>query len=272
MIIHLTIFHSTNVASSNKCPTHTHTVAGGNDTSKVTVAGGNNTSTEPPTIAQAKSVSEEQQTSPPVNSNNNNNNTQTSPPVNSNNNNYTAINETTVNNNNDTSVGNNNNDTSSSPVLLCPVVGTPATPAAPPAAVSAVASSKKVSGWKKVITDAEFARPREDGKSVGCEACLGIGKNRGEVKMRHSFALGAWDEHCDGKKHKAAIANILAEREKDNPMKNKKQSAMGVFFPVIKKKKGKHANDPQSVAVGTSGRTTAVDLTVDDNSTRQVLY
>ena len=55
-------------------------------------------------------------------------------------------------------------------------------------------------------------------------------------------------------------------------MKNKKQSAMGVFFPVIKKKKGKHANDPQSVAVGTSGRTTAVDLTVDDNSTRQVLY
>ena len=131
MIIHLTIFHSTNVASSNKCPTHTHTVAGGNDTSKVTVAGGNNTSTEPPTIAQAKSVSEEQQTSPPVNSNNNNNNTQTSPPVNSNNNNYTAINETTVNNNNDTSVGNNNNDTSSSPVLLCPVVGTPATPTAP---------------------------------------------------------------------------------------------------------------------------------------------
>ena len=90
--------------------------------------------------------------------------------------------------------------------------------------------------------------------------------------MRHPFALGAWDEHCEGKKHKAAIANILAEREKDNPMKNKKQSAMGVFFPVIKKKKGKHANDPQSVAVGTSGRTTAVDLTVDDNSTRQVLY
>ena len=90
--------------------------------------------------------------------------------------------------------------------------------------------------------------------------------------MRHPFALGAWDEHCEGKKHKAAIANILAEREKDNPMKNKKQSAMSVFFPVIKKKKGKHANDPQSVAVGTSGRTTAVDLTVDDNSTRQVLY
>ena len=134
MIILLTIFHSTNVASSNKCPTPTHAVAGGN-----------NTSTAPTAIAQDMSVSEVQQTSPSVNTNNN-----------------PAINETS---------GNNNNDTSSSPVLLCPVVGTPATPTAPPpAAVSAAASSKKVSGWKKVITDAEFARPREDGKSVGCEA------------------------------------------------------------------------------------------------------
>ena len=85
-----------------------------------------------------------------------------------------------------------------------------------------------------------MATVSQDGWSILCAACLGQGRNKGIVKIRHPYALSAWDEHCCGKRHSDAAANIAAEKEND-VLKNKKQKAMANFFPVKKKSKTKSA-------------------------------
>ena len=110
-------------------------------------------------------------------------------------------------------------------------------------------------GWNDRIKSDPMATPSEDRWSILCAACLGQGRNKGVVKMRHAFALSAWDEHCSGKRHSSAAANIAAEKNK-TLLKDKKQKSMANFFPVLKKSKNNPSADDSS-----SKKPAYVDLT-----------
>ena len=110
-------------------------------------------------------------------------------------------------------------------------------------------------GWNDRIKSDPMATPSEDRWSILCAACLGQGRNKGVVKMRHAFALSAWDEHCSGKRHSSAAANIAAEKN-ETLLKDKKQKSMANFFPVLKKSKNNPSADDSS-----SKKPAYVDLT-----------
>ena len=63
--------------------------------------------------------------------------------------------------------------------------------------------------------------------------------------MRHPYASNAWGDHCNTKGHKEHVANILAEKEKEQ-LKHKKQKGIINFFPVKKKKEKTPADSEES--------------------------
>ena len=136
---------------------------------------------------------------------------------------------------------------------------------------SASSSLKPTKDWPQRIKDDVHATLSEDGKNASCKACLGKGKTKGIITMRHPFCIGAWDEHTGTRLHINGVANIEAENEKDNPFKNKKQDVMANYFKVKEKKKpgskSVSADTSKSVSVDTSNppsnRPVDVDLTRD---------
>ena len=76
--------------------------------------------------------------------------------------------------------------------------------------------------------------------------------------MCHPYASNAWGDHCNTKGHKEHVANIPAEKEKEQ-LKHKKQRVMINFFLVKRKKTP--ADFEESTVTGDVARG-VVDLTV----------
>ena len=125
-------------------------------------------------------------------------------------------------------------------------------------------SHASAKSWNERIRADPMATVSQDGWTILCAACLGQGRNKGIVKMRHPYALSAWDEHCRGKRHSDAAANIAAEKEQD-VLRNKKQKAMANFFPVKKRTKTKDAVDTSATR-----KQPAIDLTASPDKVHAV--
>jgi len=114
--------------------------------------------------------------------------------------------------------------------------------------------------WPEKVLNDHLATPCADGSSISCVACLGKGKAKGKIKMRHAYKSGAWDDHKKGKKHITAVKNIEAEKLVKK-LKKKKQGAMANYFAKKPKKNEDDMSDDEEDEEVASKRKVDVDLT-----------
>ena len=92
--------------------------------------------------------------------------------------------------------------------------------------------------WSSYILQDPFAKPSDDGNTIVCSACYGIGRVKGKVNMRYPFNTLNWDGkygHISAKGHLNAVTKIEAESETNNIMGKKKVTNILNYFTVNKK-------------------------------------
>ena len=98
--------------------------------------------------------------------------------------------------------------------------------------------------WPSYILQDPFAKPSDDGNTIVCSACYGIGRVKGKIHMRYPFSTTNWDGkygHINTKGHLNAVANIEAESETNNIMGKKQITNILNYFTV--KKKSESSNE-----------------------------
>ena len=88
-----------------------------------------------------------------------------------------------------------------------------------------------------IVTDESHAIFSGDGLTVKCQCCLGMGRSKGIIKMRHAYRTSAWDGHCKSDSHIYAVKNYEAMKANKKDTHKQGQSSMLAFFNIKEKKK-----------------------------------
>ena len=92
--------------------------------------------------------------------------------------------------------------------------------------------------WPSYILQDPFAKASDDGNTLDCISCNGIGRVKGKINMRFPFNTTNWDGkygHIHAKGHLNAVAKIEAESKTNNIMGKKKVTNILNYFTVNKK-------------------------------------